>query len=57
MRKRRRVRAYITDSLSIKQVLDALGLWATEAPRPPPAPREIRAVPMDEEGREIGEVC
>ena len=50
-----RVIAFITDSLSIKQVLEPLGLWSDEHERPPPEPRELRVVPVDEAGREIGE--
>ena len=33
-----------------------LGLWPTQAAKPPPAPHELRVVPVDEEGREIDEV-
>jgi len=50
-----RVIAFITDSLSITQVLEPLGLWSDENQRPPPEPREVRVVPVDEAGREIGE--
>jgi hypothetical protein len=50
-----RVIAFITDSLSIKQVLEPLGLWSDENQRPPPEPREVRVVPVDDAGREIGE--
>jgi hypothetical protein len=50
-----RIIAYITDSLAIKQILDHLGLWPAEENEPPPAPREIRAVPVDDEGRDIAE--
>jgi hypothetical protein len=50
-----RIIAYITDSLAIKQILDHLGLWPAEENKPPPAPREIRAVPVDDEGRDIAE--
>jgi hypothetical protein len=50
-----RIIAYITDSLSIKQILDHLGLWPAEDDKPPPAPPELRTVPVDEDGREIGE--
>jgi hypothetical protein len=50
-----RVIAFITDSLSIKQVLEPLGLWSDEPERPPPEPRKVRVVPVDEAGREIGE--
>jgi len=50
-----RIIAYITDSLSIKQVLDHLGLWPAEDDKPPPAASELRTVPVDEDGREIGE--
>ena len=45
----------LTDSLSIKQVLEPLGLWSDENQRPPPEPRELRVVPVDDAGREIGE--
>ena len=48
-----RIIAYITDSLSIKQVLDHLGLWPAEDDKPPPAAPELRTVPVDEDGREI----
>jgi len=50
-----RLIAFITDSLSIQQVLEPLGLWSDEHERPPPEPRELRVVPVDEAGREIGE--
>jgi hypothetical protein len=50
-----RVIAFITDSLSIKQVLEPLGLWSEENERPPPESREVRAVPVDDAGCEIGE--
>jgi hypothetical protein len=50
-----RLIAYITDSLAIKQILDHLGLWPAEENKAPPKPHEIRAVPVDGEGRQIGE--
>jgi len=50
-----RVIAFITDSFSIKQVLEALGLWSDQNERSPPEPREVRVVPVDDAGREIGE--
>jgi hypothetical protein len=50
-----RVIAFITDSLSIKQVLEPLGLWSEENERPPPESRGVRAVPVDDAGRQIGE--
>jgi hypothetical protein len=50
-----RIIAYITDSLAITQILDHLGLWPAEENKPPPAPREIHAVPVDDEGRDIAE--
>jgi hypothetical protein len=45
-----RVIAFITDSLSIKQVLEPLGMWSDENERPPPEPREVRVVPVDDGG-------
>lgn len=50
-----RVIAFITDSLSIKQVLEPLGLRSDENQRHPPEPREVQVVPVDDAGREIGE--
>jgi hypothetical protein len=44
--------AYITDELSIKHILDHLGLSPPEE-KPPPETREVVRVPVDEEGREI----
>jgi hypothetical protein len=44
--------AYITDELSIKHILDRLGLSPPEE-KPPPETREVVRVPVDEEGREI----
>ena len=44
--------AYITDELSIKQILDHMGLSPPEE-KPPPETREVVRVPVDEEGREI----
>ncbi len=40
---------------SIKQILDQLGLWLTQAAKPPPAAHEVRVVRVDKQGREIGE--
>jgi hypothetical protein len=47
-----RIVAYITDELSIKRILDHLGLSPPEEAKPPPA-RELVRVPIDDEGREI----
>ena len=44
--------AYITDELSIRRILDHLGLSPPEQVKPPPA-REVVRVPVDDEGREI----
>jgi hypothetical protein len=44
--------AYITDTVTIRRILDHLGLSPPE--KPPPEVREVVRVPMDEEGREIG---
>jgi hypothetical protein len=44
--------AYITDEISIKRILDHLGLSPPEQEKPPP-PREVVRVPVDDEGREI----
>jgi hypothetical protein len=44
--------AYITDELSIKHILDHLGLSPPEE-KPPPETREVVRVPVDDEGREI----
>ena len=45
--------AYITDGLSIRRVLDHLGLSPPED-KPPPKVAEVVRVPLDDEGREIG---
>lgn len=47
-----KVVGYITDELSIKRILDALGLSPPEQERPPPIREGVR-VPVDDEGREI----
>ncbi len=44
--------AYITDELSIRHILEHLGLSPPQQQRPPPR-RELVRVPVDEEGREI----
>ncbi len=44
--------AYITDELSIRRILDHLGLSPPQQEGPPPT-REVVLVPMDDEGREI----
>jgi hypothetical protein len=46
-----KVIAYLYDQVSIKQILDHLGLSQPDEERPPPP--EIRYVPVDDEGREI----
>ncbi len=43
--------AYITDELSIRRILDHLGLSPPEQGTPPT--REVVRVPVDDEGREI----
>jgi len=43
--------AYITDELSIRRILDPLGLSPPEPENPPT--REVVRVPVDEEGPEI----
>ena len=45
--------AYIHDTVAIKQILDYLRLRPPEAPKPPPALREVVRGPLDDEGREI----
>jgi hypothetical protein len=45
--------AYITDGLSIRRLLDHLGLSPPEE-KPPPELAEVVRVPLDAEGREIG---
>jgi hypothetical protein len=47
-----KVVAYVTDELSIRRILDHLGLSPPEQEKPPP-PREVVRVPVDDEGREI----
>jgi hypothetical protein len=42
--------AYLHSQTAIKKILDHLGLSPPERERPPP---EIRAVPTDDEGREL----
>ena len=44
--------AYITDELSIRRILDHLGLSPPQQDKPPPT-REVVRVPVDDEGREI----
>ena len=44
--------AYITDELSIRRILDHLGLSPPQQQKPPPT-REVVRVPLDDEGREI----
>ena len=44
--------AYITDELSIRRILDNLGLNPPEEAKPPPT-REVVRVPVDGEGCEI----
>jgi hypothetical protein len=44
--------AYITDTITIRRILDHLGLSPPE--KPPPDFREIVRVPVDDEGRQIG---
>jgi hypothetical protein len=43
--------AYVTDSLAIRRILDHLDLSPPE--KPPPDIRDVVAVPVDDEGREI----
>jgi hypothetical protein len=42
----------MTDEISIKRILDHLGLSPPEEEKPPPI-REVVRVPVDDEGREI----
>ena len=44
--------AYITDELSIRRILDHLGLSPPQQERPPPTWEVVR-LPVDDEGREI----
>ena len=46
-----KVVAYLHDQISIKRILDHLGLSEPEDERPPPP--DVRYVPVDDEGREI----
>ncbi len=43
---------YLTAEFSIRRALEELGLAPPQEERPPPR-REVVAVPVDEEGREI----
>ena len=45
--------AYINDQISIKRILDHLGLSPPEQEKPPPAVHEVVRVPVDEEDREM----
>jgi hypothetical protein len=45
--------AYIVDGLSIRRILDRLGLGSPKE-KPPPEVAEVVRVPVDDEGREIG---
>ncbi len=47
--------AYINDQISIKRILDHLGLSPPEQEKPPPAVHEVVRVPVDEEHREMEE--
>jgi hypothetical protein len=47
--------AYIIDGVAIARILDCLGLSPPKEPKPPPAVREVVRVPLNEEGREIGD--
>jgi hypothetical protein len=47
-----KVVAYITDELSIRRILDHLGLSPPEQEKPPPT-RDVIRVPVDDEGRDI----
>ena len=42
----------MTDEFAIRRVLDHLGLSPPQE-KPPPTVREVRVVPVDEEGREL----
>jgi len=44
--------AYINDQISIKRILDHLGLSPPAQQEPAPTPELVR-VPVDDEGREI----
>ena len=44
--------AYLHDQRAVRKILDHLGLSEPEQERPPPP--EVRYVPVDEEGWEIG---
>ena len=43
---------YMTDELSVRRILDHLGLSPPEQEKPPPT-REVVRVPVEDEGREI----
>ena len=44
--------AYVTDELSIRRILERLGLSPRQQEKPPPT-REVVRVPVDHEGREF----
>jgi hypothetical protein len=48
-----RVVAYVSDPIAVRRIMQELGLSPEQKPKPPPAPSEVRRVPVDEEGREI----
>jgi len=50
--RRTRSCANLTDEISIKRILDHLGLSPPEREKPPPT-RQVVRVPLDDEGREI----
>ncbi len=47
-----KVVAYVSDEISVKRILTALGLSPPEDEKPPPI-REVVLLPVDNEGREI----
>jgi hypothetical protein len=47
-----KILAYLSDELSIRRVLDELGM-SPPAAKPPPPTLELVRVPVDDEGREI----
>ncbi len=47
-----KVVAYVSDEISVKRILTALGLSPPENEKPPPI-REVVLLPVDNEGREI----
>jgi hypothetical protein len=49
-----KVVAYLHDAVSIRRILDHLGLSEPEAERPPTP--DVRYVPVDDEGREIATI-